>query len=65
MKNDELNEPGNPMIDEIQEVAILFLDANGSMRSWNKGVEKIKSPSGRRNHGREHQHLLTAAWPLK
>jgi PAS domain S-box-containing protein len=30
------------MIEEIQDYAIILLDADGTILSWNKGVEKIK-----------------------
>jgi PAS domain S-box-containing protein len=35
------------MIDEVEEYAIIMLDTNGIIRSWNRGAEKIKqySPS--------------------
>lgn len=44
-------EPGLPadvadryhhMIEEVEDYAILFLDTNGIIKSWNKGAEKIK-----------------------
>ena len=31
------------MIEEIQDFAIILMDINGNILSWNKGVEKIKS----------------------
>jgi PAS domain S-box-containing protein len=30
------------MIEEIQDFAIILMDINGNILSWNKGVEKIK-----------------------
>ncbi len=30
------------MIEEIQDFAIILMDVNGNILSWNKGVEKIK-----------------------
>ena len=30
------------MIEEIQDYAIILLDSDGTILSWNKGVEKIK-----------------------
>ena len=30
------------MIEEIQDYAIILLDADGTILSWNKGVERIK-----------------------
>src|SRR5262245_36708628 len=30
------------MIEEIQDYAIILLDVDGTILSWNKGVEKIK-----------------------
>jgi|SRR6478735_4882465 len=32
----------NRMIEEIQDYAIILLDIDGTILSWNKGVEKIK-----------------------
>ena len=30
------------MVDEIQDYAIILLDSNGTILTWNKGVESIK-----------------------
>src|SRR5689334_7996751 len=30
------------MIEEVQDYAIILLDINGNILTWNKGVEKIK-----------------------
>jgi len=30
------------MIEEVQDYAIILLDVNGNILTWNKGVEKIK-----------------------
>jgi PAS domain S-box-containing protein len=32
----------NVMIEEVQDYAIILLDINGNILTWNKGVEKIK-----------------------
>ncbi|MEO6540984.1 MAG: PAS domain S-box protein [Ferruginibacter sp.] len=32
----------NRMIEEVQDYAIILLDINGNILTWNKGVEKIK-----------------------
>ncbi|MEO6252801.1 MAG: PAS domain S-box protein [Ferruginibacter sp.] len=32
----------NKMIEEVQDYAIILLDINGNILTWNKGVEKIK-----------------------
>lgn len=32
----------NRMVEEIEDYAILLLDANGNIENWNKGAEKIK-----------------------
>lgn len=37
-----LEELHQRMIKEIQDVAIILLDRDGTILSWNKGVEKIK-----------------------
>ena len=41
-KADLLKELHKRMIEEIQDVAIVLLDRDGTILSWNKGVEKIK-----------------------
>jgi PAS domain S-box-containing protein len=33
------------MIEEVQDFAIILMDADGTILSWNKGVEKIKGYS--------------------
>src|SRR3977135_2756259 len=30
------------MVEEVEDYAILVLDVDGNVRSWNKGIEKIK-----------------------
>ncbi|MGZ3931658.1 MAG: PAS domain-containing protein [Bacteroidia bacterium] len=39
---EELEELHEKMIQEIQDYAIILLDREGTILSWNKGVEKIK-----------------------
>ena len=41
-KKVELEELHKRMIEEVQDVAIILLDADGTILSWNKGVEMIK-----------------------
>jgi PAS domain S-box-containing protein len=44
-KNDELKKSEDRyhnMIDEIEDYAVLLLDASGIIQNWNKGAEKIK-----------------------
>jgi PAS domain S-box-containing protein len=41
-KKDELAELHRKMISEIQDYAIILLDRDGTILSWNAGVEKIK-----------------------
>jgi PAS domain S-box-containing protein len=41
-KKQELAELHKKMIEEIADVAIILLDKDGTILSWNKGVEKIK-----------------------
>jgi PAS domain S-box-containing protein len=41
-KKTELEELHRQMISEIQDYAIILLDVDGTILSWNKGVEKIK-----------------------
>src|SRR5690606_13145356 len=44
-KNEELKkseERYHKMVDEVEDYAILLLDANGIIQNWNKGAEKIK-----------------------
>lgn len=38
----KLEELHKRMIEEIQDVAIILLDVDGTILSWNRGVEKIK-----------------------
>jgi PAS domain S-box-containing protein len=38
----QLEQLHNKMIQEIQDYAIILLDRDGTILSWNKGVEKIK-----------------------
>jgi PAS domain S-box-containing protein len=42
VKKVTLEELHRRMIEEIQDVAIILLDREGNILSWNKGVEKIK-----------------------
>jgi PAS domain S-box-containing protein len=41
-KKEKLEMLYNKMIEEIQDYAIILLDLDGTILSWNKGVEKIK-----------------------
>lgn len=41
-KKDLLEHLHKKMIEEIQDYAIILLDMDGTILSWNKGVEKIK-----------------------
>lgn len=41
-KKERLEMLHRQMIAEIQDYAIILLDADGNILSWNKGVEKIK-----------------------
>ena len=41
-KKAQLEELHKKMIQEIQDVAIILLDRDGTILSWNKGAEKIK-----------------------
>ncbi len=41
-KKEELAELHRRMIEEVADVAIILLDKDGTILSWNKGVEKIK-----------------------
>ncbi|MCW3072875.1 MAG: hypothetical protein JWO44_2765 [Bacteroidetes bacterium] len=41
-KKDELEELHRKMIEEIVDVAIILLDKDGTILSWNKGAELIK-----------------------
>lgn len=38
----EMEEMYHKMIEEVEDYAIILLDANGIIRNWNKGAEKIK-----------------------
>ncbi len=43
MENKDLLEQlHSKMIEEVQDYAIILLDINGNILTWNKGVEKIK-----------------------
>lgn len=44
-KKEKLEELHKKMIQEIQDVAIILLDKDGTILSWNKGAEKIKGYS--------------------
>ncbi|MES2763722.1 MAG: PAS domain S-box protein [Bacteroidota bacterium] len=41
-KKIKLEELHRKMIEEVQDYAIILLDVDGNIMSWNKGVEKIK-----------------------
>src|SRR5437868_9687426 len=41
-KSDRLEKLHTRMVEEIQDFAIVLLDIDGTILSWNKGVEKIK-----------------------
>jgi len=41
-KQRKLQQLHNKMIEEVQDYAIILLDLDGTILSWNKGVEKIK-----------------------
>ncbi|MDB5231581.1 MAG: hypothetical protein JWN76_2386 [Chitinophagaceae bacterium] len=41
-KKTKLEELHRRMVEEIQDYAIVLLDLDGTILSWNKGVEKIK-----------------------
>jgi PAS domain S-box-containing protein len=41
-KKSKLEELHRKMIEEIQDYAIILLDLDGTILSWNKGVERIK-----------------------
>lgn len=44
-KKKELEELHKVMIEEIQDVAIILLDRDGTILSWNKGAQHIKGYS--------------------
>ena len=41
-KTDTLERLHKMMIEEVQDFAIILLDIDGTILTWNKGVEKIK-----------------------
>ena len=41
-KKDKLAQLHKKMIEEVQDFAIILLDIDGTILSWNKGAEKIK-----------------------
>jgi PAS domain S-box-containing protein len=41
-KKEKLEQLHKKMIEEIQDYAIILLDLDGTILTWNKGVEKIK-----------------------
>ena|SRR5688572_4020861 len=41
-KKSKLEQLHKRMIEEVQDYAIVLLDTDGTILSWNKGVEKIK-----------------------
>jgi len=41
-KNERLADLHKKMIEEVQDYAIILLDIDGTILTWNKGVEKIK-----------------------
>ncbi len=42
MTKDKLEQLHKKMIEEIQDFAIILMDTDGTILSWNKGVEQIK-----------------------
>lgn len=44
-KNNKLEELHKRMIEEVQDYAIILLDTDGTILTWNKGVEKLKGYS--------------------
>lgn len=49
------------MIVEIQDYAIILLDLDGTILSWNKGAQKIKGYKEEEINWREFQDILYAA----
>jgi PAS domain S-box-containing protein len=41
-ERDQLCELRHKMVEQVQDYAIILLDINGKILSWNKGVERIK-----------------------
>ena len=41
-KKEKLEQLHRRMVDEIQDYAIILMDVDGTILSWNKGVENIK-----------------------
>jgi PAS domain S-box-containing protein len=41
-KKEQLEQLHRKMIEEVQDYAIVLLDTDGTILTWNKGVEKIK-----------------------
>jgi len=41
-KKEQLEQLHRRMIEEIQDYAIILMDTDGTILTWNKGVEKIK-----------------------
>ena len=41
-KKEKLEDLHKKMIEEVQDYAIILLDVDGTILTWNKGVEKIK-----------------------
>jgi PAS domain S-box-containing protein len=41
-ETDQLLELRRKMVEQVQDYAIILLDINGKILSWNKGVERIK-----------------------
>ena len=41
-KKEKLEKLHQKMIEEIQDYAIILLDLDGTILTWNKGVEQIK-----------------------
>jgi PAS domain S-box-containing protein len=41
-KKEKLESLHRKMVEEVQDYAIILLDVDGTVLSWNKGVEKIK-----------------------
>lgn len=49
------------MINEIEDYAILFLDIDGNIMTWNKGAEKVKGYTSEEIIGKSFRHFYTAS----